>query len=272
VIVDVPSWEHFGTHDQSAYPELWEGVRLYLAPCLGPTGTRLADLSGPSNWGTLTNMDAATDWVVDGGRYALDFDGSNDVVNVPWTFFNGAVNASYSAWFRRTSVSTNGPMFGAGVSGQNIRFNTLVFSDGVVYITAVNGANNSFATLFSNDLNLHHLVVVYDGSKLTNAEKLRAYFDGASVTLGFISIIPSTLGAMTSWQMGTSQFLSDIPGSGRIFENAVWNRSLSDAEARQLYQIGRGGMLTPAPQPALFAFPSNPLAIFAASHAAVMGV
>jgi hypothetical protein len=29
----------------------------------------------------MTNMDAATDWVVDGGQSVLDFDGSNDTVN-----------------------------------------------------------------------------------------------------------------------------------------------------------------------------------------------
>ena len=44
--------------------------------------TTLTDLVG-SNHGTLTNMDAATDWVADteaGGVRALDFDGSNDLV------------------------------------------------------------------------------------------------------------------------------------------------------------------------------------------------
>ena len=75
------SWQDYGTHDESAYPELWSGCVGAWAPCLGPTGTRLHDLSRYRNWGTLTNMDAATDWVVSGGRYALDFDGSNDYVS-----------------------------------------------------------------------------------------------------------------------------------------------------------------------------------------------
>jgi hypothetical protein len=59
--------------------------------------------------------------------------------------------------------------------------------------------------------------------------------------------------------------------AGRFDDLILWARTLSSSEILQLYQIGRGGMLTPASVPALFAFPSNPLAIFAASHAAVIG-
>ena len=67
-----PSWQDFATHDESAFPELWDGVVGAWAPCLGPTGLRLHDHSRRSNWGTLTNMDNATDWVVNDGQYALD--------------------------------------------------------------------------------------------------------------------------------------------------------------------------------------------------------
>lgn len=96
------SLANYGTHDESAYPELWEGCVGAWAPCLGPTGTRLHDNSGRSNWGELTNMDAATDWVVDGGRYALDFDGSNDRVDSgPNAGFNiGTGDFSFSCWAR----------------------------------------------------------------------------------------------------------------------------------------------------------------------------
>ena len=40
-----PSFQDYGTYDESAYPELWDGVVGYWAPCLGPTGTRLFDVS-----------------------------------------------------------------------------------------------------------------------------------------------------------------------------------------------------------------------------------
>ncbi len=36
-----PSWQDFGTHDESAYPELWDGVVGAWCPSLGQTGLRL---------------------------------------------------------------------------------------------------------------------------------------------------------------------------------------------------------------------------------------
>ena len=71
-----PSWQDFGTHDESAHPQLWDGVVGAWCPSLGPTGLRLHDHSRRNNWGTLTNMDPPTDWVIDGGQYAVDFDGA----------------------------------------------------------------------------------------------------------------------------------------------------------------------------------------------------
>ena len=73
----------FATHENSAYPQLWRGCVGAWCPSLGPSGSRLHDYSRRMNWGTLTNMDPATDWVVSGGAYALDFDGADDAVTVP---------------------------------------------------------------------------------------------------------------------------------------------------------------------------------------------
>lgn len=93
----------YGTHDESARPELWAGCVGAWCPSLGPTGDRLHDFSGRQNWGTLTNMDPATDWVVDGGGYALDFDATDDGVPI-----SGDVpidgNITVSAWVKRTGV------------------------------------------------------------------------------------------------------------------------------------------------------------------------
>jgi len=47
------------------------------------SGLVVPDISGQNNHGTMTNMDAATDWVQGrrGGEGALEFDGSDDYVN-----------------------------------------------------------------------------------------------------------------------------------------------------------------------------------------------
>ena len=88
-----------------AYPELWRGCVGAWAPCLGPTGLTLRDWSGRQNHGTLTNMVPGDDWVVSGGRYALDFDGINDRVAVG-TLSDFATNSqTISAWINPGSVS-----------------------------------------------------------------------------------------------------------------------------------------------------------------------
>ncbi len=65
------------------YPGLWRGCVGAWNPSSGPTGSTLRDWSRFGRHATLTNMDVASDWVTSGGRYALDFDGSNDYVAVP---------------------------------------------------------------------------------------------------------------------------------------------------------------------------------------------
>ena len=63
-----PSLSDYGTYDESTVPRLWDGVIGAWCPSLGPTGSRFHDFSRYGNWGTLTNMDPPTDWVVDGGQ------------------------------------------------------------------------------------------------------------------------------------------------------------------------------------------------------------
>jgi len=63
---------------------LKQGLVAAWIPSLGSTGYRLVDRVG-SNHGVLTNMDAGSDWVVNNGNLALDFDGSNDLVALPLT-------------------------------------------------------------------------------------------------------------------------------------------------------------------------------------------
>lgn len=79
-MISLASLSDYGTHDDSEFPELWQGCVGAWAPCLGPTGLRLHDFSRGVNWGTLTNMEPETDWVVNSGQYALDFDGSSETV------------------------------------------------------------------------------------------------------------------------------------------------------------------------------------------------
>lgn len=90
---------------EARFPQLWLGRQWAACPSVqGPAGLNLYDLAGGRQRGTLTNMDVATDWVRSQGRYALDFDGINDTVEVPDSDsldITGGITVS--AWiYRRT--------------------------------------------------------------------------------------------------------------------------------------------------------------------------
>jgi hypothetical protein len=78
----------------------------YWSPVLtGPTGTQLLDLSGENNVGTLTNMDSATDWVLDRYGSVLDFDGTNDYVTIPNSRSHSSGNQiTISCWVKRNAA------------------------------------------------------------------------------------------------------------------------------------------------------------------------
>lgn len=85
---------------QSAFANLWDGLVGHWAPPLGPTGLTLFDVSGNGNHGALTNMDAATDWVVGEKGYALDYGGASDFVDIPNVdaLIMGTQSWTVSAW------------------------------------------------------------------------------------------------------------------------------------------------------------------------------
>ena len=120
----VCKWNRVLTADERA--ELWNngdgkafpfvtgigGEVGWWCPSLDDAGngtTNLLDLSGVNNnRGTLTNMDAATDWVADtdsGGVRALDFDGINDYGEISSSFvLTGAFSISW--WENLNAVNS----------------------------------------------------------------------------------------------------------------------------------------------------------------------
>ncbi len=78
------------------------------------SGSSVQDTSGTST-GTLTNMDASTDWVQ--GKYgsALSFDGSNDYVdiNTAITGLDKSGNATFSFWAKNNTITGTRCIFGS---------------------------------------------------------------------------------------------------------------------------------------------------------------
>lgn len=86
----------------------------WWCPSLDTAGfetTTLTDLSGNGNHGTLTNMDASTDWVSDtsnGGSVALDFNAGTQNVNLgDIAAMEGDGDFSFALWAYVTSTSSD---------------------------------------------------------------------------------------------------------------------------------------------------------------------
>jgi hypothetical protein len=244
----VASWQHYGTYDESAHPDLWDGVVGYWAPCLGPTGLRLHDVSRWNNWGTLINMDAATDWVVSDGRYALDFDGSNDYVRMPRPSQIPQSNAdkfTIATWVllrqgygKLLDVnSTTGIIVYASTVGN--------LSGGIQMGVGTTYPITSATQLTANTWTL--LTIVF------NDKNVQLYFNGRSDGSGTSAQRPDF--STASFDLGGTGGVETA--NGQIDDFVVWNRDLSAGEVAALHRLGRGGMLQRRPRRRVYTEPAG---------------
>jgi hypothetical protein len=209
---------------------------------LAATGLRLYDRSGRGNHGTLTNMDAASDWVTASVRgrsgRVLDFDGTNDFVALQKTVFE--LPFSVSIWFMSRSVTTVQTLFGLGSSASaNPLFQVALRGDlaGDPVAATMRGSNvniNTFARCDGYLVNTwHHVVAVFSRTSLR-----QIWLDGVegtadTTTYDVQTLNLSTIGALR--RTTTSQYLN-----GQIAECVQWSRAIGGAEVRSLYNLGPG--------------------------------
>ena len=227
---------------EAMFPRLFPDAGWWC-PSLNPAmgGTRLWDLSGRQNWGTLTNM-ANDDWVVSGGKLALDFDGVNDYVDVPANpSLNLGDNLTVSAWVKLRASGSSSP--GAEILSKTFFGGSPFISYGLeVDATAFRfsiGTSSFLNILSSTTYALHvwyHVVGTYD------KQNMRIFIDGVQTNsasqTGTIVYAAQPL-AIGTWYpgIGTGNQLN-----GQLDDIRIYSRALTAGEVRQLYNVGRGNM------------------------------
>jgi hypothetical protein len=239
-----PSLSDYGTYDESTVPRLWDGVVGAWCPSLGPTGSRLHDFSRFNNWGTLTNMDAATDWVISSSEYGLDFDGSNDGVLIGTNERLNPANYCVSLWFTPNVVTAGqksiySQINAAGSSGKAIRRNAASLEFTVAAGNSVFRVWTSNATFTAT---LTHGVISWDSSGTP-----RMWINGveSAVTLAATSGTTPAPAAQPLYIGCDGAFGQTDPNynfAGVVFSVLHWNRLLTPNEVSELYLLGRGGM------------------------------
>jgi hypothetical protein len=181
-------------------------------------------------------MDAASDWVVDGGRYALDFDGSNDFVSTV-SSVQIANQMSVSFWFKRATAAQHRIILNREfVGGVSRGFDC--------YLSATNQIGFFRGTTITSPASVvvinawQHVVVSVRGSS-----GLGFFVNGKSVGTSAADATILSSSAIVTIGRFNSPIQDFFPG--QLDEIILYDRPVSAVEAAQLYQIGRGGMLTP---------------------------
>lgn len=197
--------------------------------------TTLTDLVGSNN-GTLTNMDAATDWVSDtsnGGVRALDFDGVNDYVDTS-AQLSGTQSMSLSLWFRTTTiVSAQVAMIGWGEVATAKRI-WVGIESGAIWMRFVGSTASCGSGL--NDGSWHHIAATkpLDGTN----EDVLIWIDNtlqSPVFGGTPAILDIGTGAIAvgrGFDRGFCQFFGD--------DFRVFDATLDASDIAYLYNSGNG--------------------------------
>ena len=240
-----PSLSDYGTYGTSAYMDQWSGVIGAWCPSLGPTGLRLHDFSRRANWGTLNNMDAATDWIVDAGRYVIDVDGSNDFIDMGDPTSLETPLVTFSLWCRPRTTNQSPFSTIAGKEWSTPRTSPFVsykfganFSSNASgpysFEINVNGTNRSIAATFGPSAGrLDFLCGTYDGATI------RFYVNGVlNNSASHSGVIQYSNGPFRIGANATGGELYN----GNVDDILVSDRALSAAEVWERYLLGPAGI------------------------------
>jgi len=209
-------------------------------PSAGATGFRLVDRVR-SNHGTLTNMDAASDWVASGGKRALDFDATNDYVEMGVLTAIDSGDASFSFWYYPQIVTGLATIFSTWSSTVSSRGfycfrngSQIAFQQPAVFNRVTSSVGSLTAATW------HHIVC----TKTSGAGGLRVHING---------VLDANSGTAGTNQSSTARFNfgGNYGGTGApnclMDDLVVFNAALTANEVREIYRLGRGYGVFPEP-------------------------
>ena len=219
---------------------------------------KLLDLSPYRNHGTLTNMDPQTDWVHNGKRAGLDFDGVNDSCRISDSQSLRLPNSlTISLWVYIRSYAAAGTMeayVSKGSNGETSGLNhNYLFGMDKRFATSTNTITLLIEDSLGNNYlgyyditgattplnNWYHLVGTWDG----NIIKVWHNADDSLTTTGVftgpadtgspdVMLGQATFDTIPGWSEMTDAILDDV---------RIYNRALSANEVKQLYYETRDG-------------------------------
>ena len=198
-------------------------------------GTVVHDESGNGNTGTMTNMDAGTDWVAGKNNGALDFDGGNDYVctaNNPFSSAQIGTNGTMSAWLKMDSTSTTNMALDEE-SYAGIGYGTIDTSVTTQLKCRIYDGSTKVVNIGAPELGRwYHVVMTWNGTTMS------CYSNGNLVgSVSASGMNPD--GYSRPLCLGTNAY---APGSGmfdgQIDDVRIYNYSLSAEQVKQIFNNG----------------------------------
>lgn len=209
-------------------------------PSLGVTGDTLRDVSGNGNHGTLTNMDAASDWVTTSKGLALGFDGTDDHVVIPTFGRDLTSQATVSCIFRPVVVDSTWRKaiiqpYTTSWSAPYYRWQIGTYQNRLFCGFNVN--NNYFTghlpdTDIASSGNVYHVVGTFKNGVI------RLFVNGISKNQSDKSSIATTIisGVTDEVCIGRdASYFNQERLNGNVYQASIYNRALSPQEIKQLY-------------------------------------
>lgn len=185
------------------------------------------DSSGENNNGVASGAIFTTDAKL--GSSAGSFDGVEDYVD----FGNNGLELNeytFSGWIKTDTKNTEGIF--EWTENSNSKRNVIwLTADGYPGIMYGNNKKYKLSSLDITDGEWHNIIGIYDGSSAF------IYVDGVSVSLGSeLTGGDSILTNIT--YLGRINVFNEYYFDGELDEIAVWNRSLSESEIKEVYKKG----------------------------------
>lgn len=239
------------------YPSLWQGCVGAWAPCLGPTGLTVRDLSGFANHGSLTSLTAASAWIASSGRYAIATPGTSGVGVTVTSNIMLSIPAgqpwSVSLWFRRNTSGRNDGVINKATSSIATNEWSIAWFGADLYWIVGDPAASAYIGRRGawNVTGWRHICCTYDGG--TTASSCRIFGDGVQIdttnyTAGTFSATNATASNM---RFAIDTYLSGTSGLGDYDDARIYRRMLSLQEIRLL--ASRRGIAYDMDQPVWYA-------------------
>ncbi|MFO1152047.1 MAG: LamG-like jellyroll fold domain-containing protein [Rhodospirillales bacterium] len=207
---------------------------------LSSSTREILDRSGNGNHGNWNNHASTTVPGVLG--QALVLDGVNDNVSLgDINALDGITKMTVSAWIKQDTLKTGAAIITKWTASNNHFYfgteNSCIGVPRLVFRVDSNGSGCVFEETGHQAGVWEHWVMVFDGTQSGNA-RIEAYKNGAAYTLAYGGTITSPLPSNVDPVAIGDDLSGTFNWNGSLDDVRVYNRALSVAEIKRLYELG----------------------------------